>query len=201
MNNLKLAQAVIGLAILALGITLTIAVEGPDPWGLFILALHRRLPLSLGVTTQVGGLMLVAVNWVWGRRRPGVATIMSMVLVGLFIDLYNGIMGLEAIDGLGVRVVVLAAGITALALGISVYVRAGLGEGPVEGMMFVLSNKLRLGVGPAKVAQDLSFLVLAWVLGVLPRWGTVVTALSVGPLTQGFLRLFSGMKKAPEAPK
>ncbi|HOB35277.1 MAG TPA: hypothetical protein PKL39_05995, partial [Bacillota bacterium] len=163
---MKLAQAVIGLAILALGITLTIAVEGPDPWGLFILALHRRLPLSLGVTTQVGGLMLVAVNWVWGRRRPGVATIMSMVLVGLFIDLYNGIMGLEAIDGLGVRVVVLAAGITALALGISVYVSAGLGEGPVEGMMFVLSNKLRLGVGPAKVAQDLSFLVLAWVLGV-----------------------------------
>lgn len=196
----KVLMAVGGLAVLAMGITLSIAVQGPDPWGLFVLALKRQLPLSLGVTSQLGGALLIAINYLWGRRRPGVATIMSMVLVGLFIDLYNWLLPLEAISSPALRILLLFLGIISLALGISIYVRAGLGEGPVEGLMFVLSDKLKVKVGTAKVLQDLSFLGLALLLGGFPRWGTVVTALSVGPLAQVFMQWIGKKKKAPAAP-
>lgn len=185
----SILKAVGGLAILAMGITLTIAVRGPDPWGLFILALKRHLPLSLGLTTQLGGLLLIITNYLWGRRRPGVATVMSMVLVGLFIDLYNFLLPLEGITSLPPRLLIHLLGIVSMALGISIYVRAGLGEGPVEGMMFVLSNKLKVRVGIAKIIQDFSFLALALALGGIPQWGTLVTALSVGPLTELLLRV------------
>ena len=194
----RLLMATGGLAILALGITLTIAVQGPDPWGLFILGLMQHLPFSLGVTSQLGGLALITLNYVWGKRRPGLGTIMSMVLVGLYIDFYNWLLPLEAITGLFIRLFILFFGIVAVALGISIYVRAGLGEGPVEGMMFVLSNKLKLKVGAAKILQDLSFLGLSLVLGVVPQWGTVVTALSVGPLTQFFLTRLSRIENGAE---
>lgn len=196
----KVLMAVGGLAVLAMGITLSIAVQGPDPWGLFVLALKRQLPLSLGVTSQLGGALLIAINYLWGRRRPGVATIMSMVLVGLFIDLYNWLLPLEAISSPALRILLLFLGIISLALGISIYVRAGLGEGPVEGLMFVLSDKLKVKVGTAKVLQDLSFLGLALLLGGVPRCGTVVTALSVGPLAQVFMQWIGKKKKAPAAP-
>lgn len=194
----RLLMATGGLAILALGITLTIAVQGPDPWGLFILGLMQHLPFSLGITSQLGGLALITLNYVWGKRRPGLGTIMSMVLVGLYIDFYDWLLPLEAITGLFIRLIILFFGIVAVALGISIYVRAGLGEGPVEGMMFVLSNKLKLKVGAAKILQDLSFLGLSLVLGVVPQWGTVVTALSVGPLTQFFLTRLSRIENGAE---
>lgn len=194
----KVVMATGGLAILALGITLTIAVQGPDPWGLFILALMKHLPFSLGVTSQLGGLLLIFFNYVWGKRRPGLGTIMSMVLVGLYIDFYNWLLPLEAITGVVLEVFILFFGIVSVSLGISIYVRAELGEGPVEGMMFVLSNKLKLTVGPAKILQDFTFLGLSLVLGVIPQWGTVVTALSVGPLTQFFLYGFSKKEKGAE---
>lgn len=196
----KFIQAVVGLSIVALGITLSIAAEGPDPWGLFILGLNSHLPLSLGMTSQLGGLLLILLNLFWGKRRPGLATILSMVLVGVFLDLFKDLLALG--DGYDIirKAVLLAAAIPTLALGISVYVNAGLGEGPVEGTMFVLSNKLKVSVGVAKVTQDLSFLALAALLGRAPMWGTVFSALGVGPLTQLFLRLLEKMKKAPEAP-
>lgn len=196
---MKFIQAVIGLAILALGITLSIAAEGPDPWGLFILALNNRLPISLGMTSQLGGVILIVLNYVWGKRRPGLATIMSMVLVGIFLDLFHNLLGLGT-GSVFLKILLLAAGIIALALGIAVYVRADLGEGPVEGTMFVLSQKLGISVGAAKVAQDLSFLALAGMLGRVPMWGTLATALGVGPVTQLFLRLLAKKKEAPEAP-
>ncbi|MGI6364667.1 MAG: YczE/YyaS/YitT family protein [Bacillota bacterium] len=196
----KILMATGGLAVLAMGITISIAVQGPDPWGLFVLALKGHLPLSLGVTSQLGGIMLIALNYFWGRRRPGLATVMSMVLVGLFIDLYNWLLPLEAISRPTLRIFLLGLGIISLALGISIYVRAELGEGPVEGMMFVLSDKLKVKVGVAKVLQDLIFLGLAMVLGVLPQWGTVATALCVGPLAQFFMQGAGKKKKAPLAP-
>jgi hypothetical protein len=198
----KFIQAVLGLGLLALAITVLIAADGPDPWGLLILAFYRHLPLSLGVTTQIGGLILILLNLFWGRRRPGLATFMSMILVGLFIDIIQSLAG-GTIAGMP-ELPLLAAGIIIMALGISIYVKAGLGEGPVEGMMFVLSDKLGISIGSAKVIQDLSFVFLGCLLGQFPKWGTLVTALGVGPLTQGLMRisdLTREMKKAPEAPK
>jgi len=196
----KLLQAVVGLAILALGITLSIAVKGPDPWGLFVLSLNGHLPFSLGVTSQIGGLLLILLNLLWGKRKPGAATVMSMVFVGLFIDLFNSSLSFSWVGTIYGNILTLIAGVISLALGISIYVRAGLGEGPVEGMMFVLSRKLNTNVGTAKVVQDFSFLALAWALGQFPQWGTLVTALTVGPMTQGFLSLMRAKKKAPQAP-
>lgn len=196
----KLIQAVVGLAILALGITLSIAAEGPDPWGLFILALNGHLPLSLGMTSQLGGLFLILLNLFWGRRRPGLATILSMVLVGIFLDLFNVILALGTDYGFIQKLLLLAVAIPTLALGVSIYVKADLGEGPVEGFMFAINHRLGISVGAAKVVEDLSFIVAASVLGRFPMWGTVLSALGVGPLAQVFLRIIDSLKKAPEAP-
>ena len=128
-------------------------------------------------------------------------TILSMVLVGLFIDMYNWMLPLASLGGFALRLFILFFGIISVSLGISIYVRAELGEGPVEGMMFVLSSKLKLKVGVAKVLQDFSFLVLSLVLGIIPQWGTLVTALSVGPLTQFFLEKFSETEKGTAGAK
>src|SRR5690554_1818044 len=199
MKIIKYVQAVVGLALLALGITLLMAAEGPDPWGTFVLALKQHLPFSLGVTSQLAGVFLITLNFFWGKRRPGIATIMSMVLVGIFIDVFQKVLATDAVP----QILLLLFGIGVEALGIAVYVRADLGEGPVEGTMFVLTDKLKVSVGVAKVIQDFSFVIGAVVVGWMPQWGTLVSALGVGPATQFFLRIVQRgeNKKAPAAPK
>lgn len=183
-------QAVFGLALLALGLAMLIAAEGPDPWGVFLLGLQRFLPLTLGVVAQIGGLGLIILNVVWGRRMPGLATVMSMLLVGWFLDLFlaRGIAPEPA--SLPVQILVLASGILIFSTGIVTYVRAGLGEGPVEAMMFVLSKRLKLPVGRAKVLQDCMFVVGGLFLGTPLRLGTLITAFSVGPVTGWLLDVF-----------
>lgn len=186
---LHILQAGVGLAILALGILLLIAAEGPDPWGVFLLGLQRHLHLTLGITAIGGGLLLIALNYLWGRRRPGLATAMSMLLVAVFIDLFS-LLTLFSRQLTGAeRVLMLAAGIGTTALGIAVYVRAGLGEGPVEGLMFVLSDKLKLSLGLAKVVEDCLFVLGGILLGWSFQWGTFISALCVGPVTQFFITI------------
>lgn len=201
-RSFQFLQAVVGLAFLALGITLLIAAEGPDPWGLLVLALNQRIGvLSLGITAQVGGLLLVLLNLFWGKRVPGIATILSMVLVGVFLDMFNTLLALGQGLGQPGKSLLLMGGILTLALGIAVYVRAGLGEGPVEGMMFVISQKLGVGIGAAKVLQDISFVSLGWILGWPPQLGTLISAVAVGPVTQLFFRIMDRQKTAHYAPK
>ena len=198
-KTLQFFQAVVGLIFLALGITLLIAAEGPDPWGVLVLAMHQHLPLSLGITSQVAGLILISINMFWGKRRPGLATVMSMVLVGVFMDMFGFLTALGHGLDLVWQVGLMLLGITAMAFGISVYVRAGLGEGPVEGFMFVLSDKLGVNVGKAKIVQDLSFVICGFLLGWVPQVGTLVSAVAVGPVTQVFLRFLENKEGAKGA--
>lgn len=186
---LRLGQAVIGLGILALGIVLLIAAQGPDPWGVFLLGLQRRMSLSLGYTALGGGLLLIGINYFWGGRKPGIATVMSMLLVAVFIEMFGLLVVYGRQFGAVERALLLAAGIGAMALGIAVYVRAELGEGPVEGLMFVISDKLNISVGRAKVLEDCLFVLGGVLLGWPLQVGTLVSALTVGPATQLFLTL------------
>ncbi len=192
---IRLGQAVTGLAVLALGILLLITAQGPDPWGVFLLGLKNRLGLSLGATTLSGGMLLIAINLFWGRRRPGLATVLSMMLVAVFIDLFGLLTFFGYSFALWQRVLVQGAGVFATASGIAIYVRAGLGEGPVEGLMFVLSEKLRLSVGVAKIVKDCLFVVGGVLLGWQLQAATLVTALTVGPVTQFMLSLPEKVKK------
>jgi uncharacterized membrane protein YczE len=125
---------------------------------------------------------------------------MSMVLVGVFMDMFNTLLSPGEGVAQPVKILMLVGGILTLALGVTVYVKAELGEGPLEGMMFVISGKLGVSIGVAKVLQDLSFVSLGWVLGWTPQVGTLVSALAVGPVTQFFFRI-GQQKKAPTAPK
>ncbi len=195
---MRLGQAVAGLAVLALGIMLLITARGPDPWGVFLLGLQGRLGLSLGYTALGGGVLLIAINFFWGGRRPGLATLLSMMLVAALIDLFGLFAFFGASFSLWQRALLQLLGIVTMAAGIAIYVRARLGEGPVEGLMFVLSHKLNLKIAVAKVLEDCLFVVGGLLLGWQLQPATIVTALSVGPVTQVMLSLPEKVKKKKE---
>ena len=69
------------------------------------------------------------------------------------------------------------------------YVGAGLGPGPRDGLMTGLVVRTGLSVRLVRTSIEVTVLGIGWLLGGTVGVGTVVYAFGIGPLVQMFLRL------------
>ena len=77
-----------------------------------------------------------------------------------------------------------------LGLGTGIYLSAGLGSGPRDSLMVALSARRGWTTGRARVVIELGVLGLGLLLGGRAGVGTLVYALSIGPVTQWNMSLF-----------
>ena len=79
----QLAVIFPGLFLLALGIDLMIATPlGCDPWTTFLVGGQVVSGLTVGRVAQFLALFLICLNFLLGRRRPGLGTILNMIFLG-----------------------------------------------------------------------------------------------------------------------
>ena len=180
----RLPRLLPGLAACGLGLALMVLADlGLGPWE----ALHQGLSERTGIPIGTMGILVgaaVLLAWVPLRQRPGLGTICNVVLIGLVIDAVLALAPEPA--GLPVRVACLAAGVVLMGVGSGLYIGAGLGPGPRDGLMTGLAargHSLRL----VRTAIELTALVAGWALGGTVGVGTVAFALCIGPLVQLFL--------------
>ena len=69
------------------------------------------------------------------------------------------------------------------------YIGAGLGPGPRDGLMTGLVARTGLSVRLVRTSIEATVLAVGWLLGGTVGVGTVVYAFGIGPLVQLFLRL------------
>ncbi|WP_233507829.1 YczE/YyaS/YitT family protein [Spongiactinospora gelatinilytica] len=191
----RLLRLYAGLLLYGTGIALQVESGlGNDPWDAFHQGLAVRTGWSLGTWIILVG-AAVMVFWIPLRQRPGIGTISNVVLVGLFAD---GAMWLLPTPGhLAVRWAFLVAAIVMVAAATALYIGAGLGPGPRDGLMTGL-NRLGLSIRLARTLIEITVLAVGWLLGGVVGIGTVVFAITIGPLTQFFMRLFA-RRLAPAA--
>ena len=180
----RFVQLIIGLLLYGFTMGMMVrAVLGLDPWDVFHQGLtaliDRWIPLSYGtVITIVSVFVLLA--WIPLRQRPGIGTVANAAIIGFTTDATLRV--LPEFSNLTVRIVVLALAIVGNALAGALYIGAGLGPGPRDGLMTGLVDR---GVGSIRLVRtsiELSVLGIGWVLGGVVGVGTVVYALAIGPL-------------------
>lgn len=188
----RLARCVLGLALFGFGITLFVrAGLGLAPWDVFHLGVADNLDLSLGVVIiAVGFLLLLA--WIPLSQRPGVGTVLNAVEIGMVVNLTKPLVG-EA-EALVVQVLMVASGLLVVGLGSALYIGAGLGSGPRDGLMMGISGRTwgsrRVSIRTARTAVEASVLVAGFVLGGPVGVGTVAFMVGIGPLVQFLLPHF-----------
>jgi uncharacterized membrane protein YczE len=180
----RFAQLIAGL--LLYGVTMGMmvrAVLGLDPWDVFHQGLtalvNRWVPLSYGAVITIVS-VIVLLLWIPLRQRPGVGTIANTAIIGFTTDATLRL--LPEFDNLTVRIVVLTTAIAGNALAGALYIGAGLGPGPRDGLMTGLVAR---GVGSVRLVRttiELSVLGIGWLLGGVFGVGTVIYALAIGPL-------------------
>lgn len=175
-----------GLALYGAGIGLQVESGlGVDPWDVFHQGVGLRLGVSIG-TVIIGVGALVMLLWIPLRQKPGIGTISNVIFLGLFAD--AAIWLLPAPSGV-LSWVYLVTAVFSIALATVLYISAGMGPGPRDGLMTGLM-KLGLSVRLGRFIIEVTVLAAGWLLGGTVGIGTLVFALAIGPLTQLFTRWF-----------
>ncbi|MGY0020393.1 YczE/YyaS/YitT family protein [Streptomyces sp. cg35] len=175
----RATRIVAGLALFGFSLALLLkAGLGADPWTVFTQGIALATGLSLGEVVVVVSLVLL-VLWLPLRQRPGLGTVANALLVGPFLDL--GIAWLPAAHHLVERAVFLVVAVCGVAVATGLYVGAGWGPGPRDGLMTGLAER-GVPVVAARAAIEVSVLAAGWLLGGGVGIATVVFALAIGPL-------------------
>jgi uncharacterized protein len=187
-----------GLFLFALAIVLILDSKlGLSPWDVLNQGIAKHTPLSFGMANVAVGLVVLGIGWALGGR-PGIGTVANAVLVGTFIQ---GLTAIGAVTSLahepvGVRVVLLLAGVALIGPASAFYIGADYGAGPRDTLMLVGRRRSGVRIGLVRGTLEVCALVVGIVLGGTFGAGTVLFALAVGPVIEAS---FSLLERTPLA--
>lgn len=167
----------LGVGLVLYGASLAMMVRGDlglAPWDVLHSGLIRHVPLSLGQAVVVMS-FVVLLLWIPLRERPGLATIANAVVVGLAADAT-----LAVLDRPGA----LCGFATAL------YIGAQLGRGPRDGLMTGLHRRTGLSIRLVRTGLEVAVVLIGLALGGALGIGTVLFALTIGPIAQALMPRF-----------
>lgn len=180
----KLVLLMFGLFLCSVGILLAIhSGLGVSPWDSFHLGIAKHSGLKLGQVSQAVGVAIIVID-ILMRQVPGRGTVLNMYFVGYFIDLIEGYSLIPGVQSMFGKVVMLLLGILLMGWGTFLYLNAGWGAGPRDGLMLGLSRLFSTRVGTARTVIEACVAALGLALGVKLGIGTLVTVLFVGPAVQ-----------------
>lgn len=195
--TLRLLQLVTGLFGWGLGIALFIRSHlGLGPWDAFHYGVHVQTGITVGTASILAGLVIIGANLALSVR-PGVATVLNMVLIGVFTDLLLPLVP-DAPSTI-VAVAYFAAAIPLVGLSSGLYIGAGFGHGPRDGLMMALTLRTGWSVRAIRTLIEISVLLLGWMMGGTVGIGTIAVTLTIGHSVQWGLRLFGAVPPAAEA--
>ena len=159
---------------------------GLDPWDVFHQGLATHTGMTIGIASAVVG-VAVLLAWIPLRNRPGVGTIANVIVIAITVD--AGMLLLPTPTSLPVRIAMMLGAVVLNAFSTVLYVGAGLGPGPRDGLMTGLVVRTGLSVRLVRTSIEATVLAVGWLLGGTVGIGTVIYAFGIGPLVQMFLRI------------
>lgn len=185
----RLLQLYIGLVLYGVSTALFVHANlGADPWDVFHLGVAKQLGISFGTVIILTG-AAVLLLWIPIRQMPGLGTVSNVIVLGLAADATLAV--LPPLESLVARSALLAGAIVLNAIATGMYIGAGFGPGPRDGLMTGLHARTGWSLRGIRTAIELSVLLIGWLLGGKFGVGTVIYALSIGPLIQLCLPWFS----------
>ena len=179
------------LGLIGYGFSMAMMVRaelGLDPWDVFHQGLAFRTPMSIGVASAVVG-VAVLLAWIPLRNRPGIGTVANVIVIAVTVD--AGMAILHVPTALPARIAMMVGAIALNAISTVLYIGAGLGPGPRDGLMTGLVVRTGLSVRLVRTSIEATVLTVGWLLGGTVGVGTVAYAVCIGPLAHIFVPLFS----------
>lgn len=178
----RLTQLGLGLVLYGVSIALMLSAGlGVDSWDVFHQGLAGHVDLSFGWVVN-GVSLVVLMGWIPLRQRPGLGTVTNALVVGMVADAALAVVPHPR--WLPWQLVLLLVGIGVNGLATGLYIGAGLGPGPRDGLMTGLSTRTGASIRLVRTVIELVVLAAGWALGGPLGFGTILYAVAIGPLSQ-----------------
>jgi uncharacterized membrane protein YczE len=193
--RVRLVQLYAGLILYGISSSLLVLADlGLDPWDVFHQGLSRTFGLAIGTWAILVG-VVVLLLWIPLHQKPGIGTVSNVVLVGLTMNVVLG--HVHPPHALAVRIPMLVVGVFLNGVATGAYIGAGFGPGPRDGLMTGLAARGH-SIRVVRTGIEVTVLATGWALGGTVGVGTVLYAVSIGPLAHLFVPLFAHGRKTPE---
>ena len=176
---ITLIYLIIGLSLFAIGETLLItANQGVSPWTVLAQGISFQTNLSIGVTTFIVSI-IVLILWYPLKQKPGLGTILNIVLISIIIDLSTPILPYP--KSFLFQIVQSIVAVFVVGLGSGFYLTANLGPGPRDGLMTGLQNITNQPIALIRTILEVSAVCVGFYLGGVVGIGTLLFAFGIGP--------------------
>jgi uncharacterized membrane protein YczE len=197
----RIAQLLVGLFCYGIAISLMVrAGIGLSPWDALAQGLSIKTGLAFGLVTNIVGVLVLAF-WIPLRQRPGLGTVLNVLLIGPSAQL--GLAVIPQATALWAELLWFAAGLALLAVATGLYIGPRLGPGPRDGLMTGLHRRTGWPIWAVRCSIEVTVVAIGWLLGGNVGIGTVAFALLIGPLCHLTLPLFAmkGMAEVQPSPR
>lgn len=186
----KIIRLMLGYFLYGLGIVLTVnANQGLAPWSVFHQGLSLQFGITMGVATQVVGLVIIVLDIIFGERL-GWGTVGNVVFIGTFIDLIMLNHWIPIPSNIYVSYAMMMVGLIVMAFATYSYLSAQMGAGPRDGLMIAMTKRINLSIGWIRNLIEVFVLIAGYFMGGAVGLGTLVMAILFGRFIQIVFKLF-----------
>lgn len=158
---------------------IVLAQLGLDPWDVLHQGLARTFGLGIGTWAIIISLAVLLL-WIPLGQRPGIGTVANALVVGAVIDLLLALAHPPHVWW--ARVLLLAGGVAGNGLATGLYIGAGLGPGPRDGLSVAIAGR-GYSMRIVRTSVEATVVVTGFLLGGTVGVGTLAYALLIGPIT------------------
>jgi uncharacterized membrane protein YczE len=161
---------------------------GLVPWDVLHQGLERQTGISIGTWSILVG-VAVLLLWIPLRERPGAGTVSNAIVIGGTLDLVLWLV--PHVHGTTPRLACCVAGVLLNGVATGMYIGAGLGPGPRDGLMTGFARRTGRSLRLVRTALEATVLILGYLLGGTVGLVTFVYLVAIGPLAHVFVPLFT----------
>lgn len=168
---LRLLQLNVGLVIYGLSVALMVSAGiGLGPWDVFHQGISRLTPLSMGQAMILAGLAVLVYSVIGPKVRIGIATVLNMVLIGVWCDVFLAVPGFPHGTSYLLGVLLFCVGMVLCGVATGLYITAGLGAGPRDGFVLGVAKVTGAKVRTVRTVTEIAVFALGWLMGAPSGW-------------------------------
>lgn len=171
---------------------------GVAPWEALNFGLSAMFGLTVGTWIIILSFLALILSSILERKIIKLSSFATSLIIGFFMDFWVYSLRFISIENIVIEYITFVISIIILSIGISIYLLPHLPANPIDYLMIVISNKIKLKIMHSKLIIDITLLFLAFCFHGPIGIGTIFLAITIGPAINWWQSLLSKYFSNPQ---
>ncbi len=169
----------LGLFLFGLGEgLLLVSTTGNSPWTVLAEGISNKANITIGTATFFVSVAVLSL-WIFLKQKPGVGTVMNIIIIAAVIDLTLKMF--DPPSSVILQYILAIISVLLVGLGSGIYLVTNLGPGPRDGLMTGVTRITKTPIAFVRASIEVTVVLIGWYLGGTVGIGTLIFAFGIGP--------------------